>query len=102
MDSESLHEKIMLNEISPSQLQRYIEMRHKINQDQKTIYAISSILAVFSHLDEDRILIDADALGHINQLVNKAVLNIWETLDDFIPILSAELALDKVNGLSRS
>jgi len=86
----------MIEEIENNLLRKYVETRRKIHQDKQTIYAISSILAVFSNMDDDRLVVDPHALGHLNEFMSTAVLNVWETLDDFIPIVSTELYLNEL------
>ena len=86
----------MIEGIESNLLRKYVETRRKIHQDNQTIYAISSILATFSKMNDDRLEVDPHALGHLNELMNTAVLNVWESLDDFIPIVSAELFLDEL------
>ena len=90
----------MIKGIDKDHLRRYAEMRHKIDVDQELIYAISSILAMLKRLDDDRLLIDPTALGHVNKLMNNAVMNIWEELNNFIHIADAEMTLDELDGLS--
>ena len=86
----------MIEGIENNLLRKYVETRRKIHQDKKTIYAISSIFAIFSNMDNDRVVVDPHALGHLNELMSTAVLNMWETLDDFIPIVRAELCLNEL------
>lgn len=90
----------MIEGIDKELLRRYVETRDRIDQSKKTIYAISSILAVYKHVDDACPEIDAYALGHVNQLMNKAILDVWEALDDFIPIVSARLALQEADAHS--
>jgi len=76
-------------------LKKYIQARHRIDQDKNTIYAISSILSAIKHVDDSQLQLDPYALAVVNELMQKAVLNMWETLDDFIPIASARIALEE-------
>ena len=71
-------------------LNRYLTMRRRIAVDTKTIYSLSNILTILNQLDSDTTDIDPHALAHANQLINTAVLNIQEALNDFIPMTTAE------------
>lgn len=86
----------MESEISPQVLRRYVEIRHIIQQDIKTLHALSSVMAMFKEMHDDKVVIDPQAIGRVYELMNHAVSNIWEKLDDFIPLTSAELALEKL------
>lgn len=76
-------------------LRRYIKVRHLIDQDKNTIYAISSILSSIKYADDSKLQLDPYALACVNELMQQAVLNMWETLDDFIPVASARLDLEE-------
>jgi hypothetical protein len=81
------------NSIDPILLTRYVEMRHKVDIEANSIFAISSILALLDKSGDDVIKVDPIALGKINQLLNTNILNIWEILDDYISIVQAKLDL---------
>lgn len=81
--------------IDSNLLRQYIKVRHRIDQDKNTIYAISSILSSIKYADDSKLQLDPYALACVNELMQTAVLNMWEALDDFIPVASARLALEE-------
>ena len=56
---------------------------------------MTSMLALLDRRGDDTIEIDPVALGKINQMLNKNILNIWEILDDFIYRVQAKSELEK-------
>ena len=83
----------MFEGISEKQLRRYVDIRHNIDIEANCIYAITSLIALMETCGDDKMEVDPIALGKINQILNKNILNIWELLDDFIYIVRAESAL---------
>ncbi len=83
----------MDTEISHNLLRRYIRIRRLVHEDIKTLYALSNVLAMFKDIHNDQVLIDPHVLARVNELMNQSVLNIWEQLDEFIPLAAAELTL---------
>ena len=81
--------------ISREMLQRYVEMRRKIGVEADAIQGITSMLALLEHCGDDCHDFDPVALGHINRMMNTNILNIRETLDDFIYIVHAQSELDR-------
>ena len=79
--------------ISAKQLRRYVDIRHNIDIEANSIYAITSLLALMETCGDDTMEVDPVALGKINQILNKNILNIWELLDDFIYIVQAKSEL---------
>ena len=79
--------------ISAKQLRRYVDVRNSIDTEANSIYAITSILALMETCGDDKMEADPVALGKINQILNKNILNIWELLDDFIYIVQAKSEL---------
>jgi len=67
----------------------------------KTIQNLANLLALFQQCGDDKIQIDPVALGHVHSLIESSILNIWETLDNFIYIVEARqvLADDLNEGL---
>ena len=65
-----------LKGISSELLKRYIEARRKIDTEANNIYVITSLLAALEISTDDRIELDPAALGKINQMLNKNILNI--------------------------
>ena len=59
-------------------------MRCKLDTEANDIFCITSMLELLETSCDDTIEIDPVALGKINQMLNKNILNIWEILDDFI------------------
>ena len=86
-----------IGDMSTELLQRYVEMRHKINTEANSIFSITSMLALLDRCGDDTIEVDPVALGKINQMLNKNILNIWEILDDFIYLVQARSELEKLN-----
>lgn len=84
--------------ISTQQLKRYVDIRHRIDIEANSIYAITSLLALMDTCGDDTIEIDPVALGKINQILNKNILNIWELLDDFIYIVQARSKLEQLQN----
>ena len=76
-------------------LQRYIEMRRKIDIEADAIQGITSMLALLENCVDDCHDFDPVALGRINRMMNTNILNIRETLDDFIYIVRAQSELDR-------
>lgn len=83
--------------ISREMLQRYVQMRHKIDIDADVIQSITSMLALFENCGDDCPDFDPVALGQVNRMMNTNILNIRETLDDFIYIVRARDELDQQN-----
>ena len=73
-------------------------MRTRLNVEANTIHSITSMLAHFENMGDDTIKVDPVALGQVNQMLNDAVLNIWEILDDYMYILDAKLELERLEG----
>ena len=82
--------------IPPDLLQRYVEMRHKLDVEANSIFAMTSMLALFDKCGDDIIEVDPVALAKIHQMLNTNILNIWEILDDFIYLVQAKSELSKL------
>ena len=80
--------------ISREMLQSYVEMRQKIDADADAIQSITSMLALLENCGDDCPDFDPVALGQVNRMMNTNILNIRETLDDFIYIVRARAWLD--------
>jgi len=80
--------------INADLLQRYVEMRQKLDIEANDIFCITSMLALLETSGDDTIEIDPVALGKINQMLNKNTLNIWEIQDDFIYLVQAKSELE--------
>jgi len=74
-------------------LKRYVETRHRIDTEANSIFNITSMLTLLETNGDDKIEVDPVALGNINQMLNKNILNIWEILDDYIYIVHAKSIL---------
>ena len=81
--------------ISREMLRRYVEMRQKIDVDAAVIQNITSMLALLVNCSDDHPDFDPVALGQVNRMMNTNILNIRETLDDFIYIVRARAELDQ-------
>ena len=92
MNTETAKIKGMSTEL----LQCYVEMRRRIDSEANSIFGITSMLALLETCGDDKIKVDPVALGKINQMLNKNILNIWEILDDFIYIVQAHSVLDEM------
>ena len=57
-------------------------------------------MAMFQEVSEDKVTIDPFTVGLVNEIMLNTVLNISEKLDNFMPLDSAELALDKLKNQS--
>jgi len=87
----------MIEEVSPNMLRHYVATRQKIDMELQMIYSLSHLLASFEKYAIDESMeLDPIALGHVHQIINKSVLNVWEKLDDFIYIVQAKLVLEKL------
>ena len=96
MEAKTLNTEILMrDDISTELLHRDVEMRHKIDIEANAIYSITSMLALFETCGDDTIELDPVALGKINQMLNKNIVNIWEIMDDFIYIVQARSILEK-------
>ena len=82
--------------INHNMLQRYVKMRDKIDIETNILFSITSMLALLDTSDDDKIDVDPVALGKINQILTISVLNIWETLDDFLYFPHAKSELNKL------
>lgn len=80
--------------ISREMLQRYVQMRRKIDVDADVIQGITSMLALLGNCGDDCPDFDPVALGQVNRMMNTNILNIRETLDDFIYIVRAKAEFD--------
>ena len=76
-------------------LSQYVETRRRVDTEANSIFGITSMLALLETCGDDKIEVDPVALGKINQILNKNILNIWEILDDFIYIVQAKSVLDE-------
>jgi len=56
------------------------------------------MLALLETSGDDTLEVAPVALGKINQMLNKNILNIWEILDDFIYLVQAQSELEKLKG----
>ena len=54
------------------------------------------MLSSLDRCGDDTIEIDPVALGKINQMLNKNILNIWEILNDFIYWVQAKSELERI------
>ena len=81
--------------LSAEWLQRYVETRRRVDAEANSIFAITSMLALLETNGDDKIEVDPVALGKINQMLNKNILNIWEILDNFIYIVHAKSILEE-------
>ena len=79
--------------MSTERLRLYVETRHRIDAEANSIFAMTNMLALLETCGDDKIEVDPVALGKINQMLNKNILNIWEILDDFIYIVQAQSVL---------
>ncbi len=93
-----MNNKCMVDRIDHDLLLRYIEIRRIIHQEVKTLYALSDIMSMFKGMADDKVLIDPHALARVNEVMNESILSIWEKLDDFIPLSSAELAVEELKN----
>ena len=91
----------MIDEISHKMLRHYVATRQNLDKELQLIYSLSHILASFEKnaIDAD-VELDPVALGHIHQIINTSVLNIWEKLDDFIYIVKAKSVLENLENES--
>jgi len=90
--------KSKTGQLSQKWLQRYVDMRARLNKEANAIHSITSLLAQFENLGDDTIKVDPVALGHVNRMMHDAVLNIWEILDDYMYILDAKLELERLES----
>jgi len=91
-------ENSRLGGMSAEGLQRYVDMRHKLDVEADSILSITSMLALLETCGDDTIKVDPVALGKVNQLLKDNILNIWEILNDYIYIVDAKLELERVGG----
>jgi len=92
-------EQANIKEISIEMLSSYAETRRRIDAEANGIFGITSMLALLETCGDDKIEIDSCALGHINQTINKNILNIWEILDDFKYIVKAKSVLSELKKI---
>ena len=86
----------MIKGISRHKLCDYVATRQKIDVELQLIYSLSHLLAGFEKNSVDSNMeLDPVALGHVNQIINKSVLDIWEILDDFIYLVQAKTELNQ-------
>lgn len=78
-------------------LQRYVDMRQKLDAEANNIFSVTSMLALLEGCGDDEINLDPIALGKINETLNKNILNIWEILDDYIYLVQAMLELERLS-----
>lgn len=86
----------MIKGMSEDMLRSYVAMRQKVDSEAKTIQSLASLLALLQQCGDDRIQIDPVALGYVQSLIEKSILNIWEMLDDFIYIVEARQMLEDI------
>jgi len=77
-------------------LSRYLEMRHRLDQQANVIFSITSMLAQFDKCGDDIIEVDPVALAKVHQMLNDNILNIWEILDDFIYVVQAKMEVERL------
>jgi len=85
----------MIKGVNKDMLHRYVEMRRRIDTEANSIFSMTSMLALLATSGDDTIEVDPVALGKINQMLNKNILNIWEILDGFIYLVQAKSELEK-------
>ncbi len=88
----------MIEGISTEQLQRYVAMRARFDREAKTLSSLTSLLSLLQHCGDDRVEVDPVALGHVHQMMEHCVLNLWEVLDDFIFLSAAQVSLNELDG----
>lgn len=88
----------MIKGINKDMLRRYVEMRQKLDAEAETIQSLASLLALFRFCGDEELRIDPLALGHVHQLMERSILNIWEMLDDFIYIVEARRVVEEGTG----
>jgi len=71
-----------VRELSPQWLQRYVDMRARLDGEANTIHSITSLLSRFENLGDDTLKVDPVAVGQVNKSLHDAVLKLWEILDD--------------------
>jgi len=69
---------------------------YKLDVEANTIHSITSMLVHLETSANDSIKVDPVALGKVNQIINRNILNIWEILDDFIYVVQAKLELEQL------
>jgi hypothetical protein len=74
-------------------LQRYLDTRQKIEVEANSIFSITSILELLVTCGDDKLEVDPIALGTLNRMLNTNILNIWEILENYIPMVQAKLDL---------
>lgn len=88
----------MIKGIDEDMLRRYVAMRHRIDVEADAIQGITSMLALLEHCGDDCPDFDPAALGQVNRMMNTNILNIRESLDDFIYIVRARAELDRLGS----
>ena len=83
----------MIKGISSDLLHRYVAMRCKVDAEAKTIHSLVNLLALLRYSESDVLKVDPVALSQAFQTIEHSILNIWSSMDDFIGIAAARLAL---------
>jgi hypothetical protein len=101
MDKKNYTQPLNIEDVCPDVLRRYIEMRRLIDFEIETIQGITRGLIPLKDSDENISKMDSAVVGKISEVIERHATNAWSTLDEFIPISSAQIKLVDLHKLGR-
>lgn len=66
-----------LDQLSRPMLERYVEMRRRIDAEARTIESLAHVLTRFKHCHNDSVEIDPFALACIHEVIERSVWVCW-------------------------
>ncbi len=78
-------------------LEKYAEMRCKINFDIESIQGITRAFYALEETDEEDKKIYASVLAQLCRVLDSHATSAWEILDDFVPTLFTQSSIAKRN-----
>lgn len=78
-------------------LEKYAEMRRKINFDIESIQGITRAFYALDETDKEDKKIYASVLAQLCRVLDRHATSAWKTLDDFVPTLFTQDTIAKRN-----
>jgi hypothetical protein len=81
-------------DINHHQLQRYLDMRRKVDPEIRLLHSLADLLAQLEHAAPERTAVDPVTVGVVNATMARRVLAIQAALDDFLLAGTAEALIE--------
>ena len=80
----------MIDGLSLHQVQRYLTLRERCDDELKTIQSLSTMLALLDACPDATLRIDPVALAHTQSMILTSTLNVLEALEAFVALAEAK------------